>query len=86
MPTALSLLYEKSKTKTKANIIKDLMAIHGRGRFSILNIIDDHCESCMRSKREPEFVDFSGATFKNHHDEKNEKIIIKGRKVKDNTV
>jgi site-specific DNA-methyltransferase (adenine-specific) len=74
--------FESQKNeKTKADIIKDLMTIHGRGRFSILNIIDDHCESCMRPKKELEFVDLSGETFKNHHDEKDERIIK--RKVKD---
>ncbi len=29
----------------------------------------------VNDKREPEFVDFSGETFKNHHDEKDERVI-----------
>jgi len=36
------------KNKTKEQIIKNLMIMYGRGKFSIKNIIDAYCGNCFR--------------------------------------
>ena len=38
-------------------------------------LLAEEIKHSVNDKREPEFVDFSGETFKNHHDEKDERVI-----------